>query len=320
MSSMNDRNLDFPFDDDGEQTDDSKSILNHDQPPKPHSASSLPPWKDDHTDDELDFPTHQTAEFDRLRSMPKAKAEPSALSAELRILLGYISEYKIEQVQLEPHLRVFIPEYIPAIGDIDPFLKIPCPDQQLQQDSYIGLTVLDEPSARQSDPKVLDLQLRAYSKAATASNGTSSALDVKSIDGATLESNPRVLDNWVSGVRSLHENKPAQTVTYAKRMPDEEALMQVWPSDVERELIRMVSGHLISADLDLPLHDFCKTVLALMDVPVHASKDGNASNSKGKSRSLIESLHLLFSLYLAFDENQHFGALETGNRFNSLLV
>ena len=58
-------------------------------------------------------------------------------------------------------LKPFIPEYVPAIGDIDAFLKVPRPDGK--EDS-LGLTVLDEPSAKQSDPHVLNLQMRYTSK------------------------------------------------------------------------------------------------------------------------------------------------------------
>ena len=45
-------------------------------------------------------------------------------------------------------------------GEIDPFLKIPRPDGQPDK---LGLTMLDEPAAVQTDPTVLDLQLRAIS-------------------------------------------------------------------------------------------------------------------------------------------------------------
>ena len=58
---------------------------------------------------------------------------------------------------METKLKPFIPEYVPAIGDIDAFLKVPRPDGK--EDS-LGLIVLDEPSSRQSDPHVLNLQMR----------------------------------------------------------------------------------------------------------------------------------------------------------------
>ena len=62
---------------------------------------------------------------------------------------------------LETKLKPFIPEYVPAIGDIDAFLKVPRPDGK--EDS-LGLIVLDEPSSSQSDPNILNLQMRYTSK------------------------------------------------------------------------------------------------------------------------------------------------------------
>jgi intraflagellar transport protein 46 len=43
-------------------------------------------------------------------------------------------------------LKCFIPEYIPAIGEIDSFVKIPRPNDQLDD---LGLKFLDEPAAMQ---------------------------------------------------------------------------------------------------------------------------------------------------------------------------
>ena len=42
--------------------------------------------------------------------------------------------------------------------------KVPRPDQKAE---HLGLTVLDEPRAKQSDPTVLDLQLRTLTKQTT---------------------------------------------------------------------------------------------------------------------------------------------------------
>jgi intraflagellar transport protein 46 len=68
---------------------------------------------------------------------------------------------------LETKLKPFIPEYVPAIGDIDAFLKVPRPDGK--EDS-LGLVVLDEPSSSQSDPHILNLQMRYTSKQPVASS------------------------------------------------------------------------------------------------------------------------------------------------------
>lgn len=76
------------------------------------------------------------------------------------------SRYQPQDIVLETKLKPFIPEFVPAIGDIDAFLKVPRPDGK--QD-HLGLIVLDEPSARQSDAHVLSLQMRYTSKQPMAS-------------------------------------------------------------------------------------------------------------------------------------------------------
>ena len=45
--------------------------------------------------------------------------------------------------------------------------------------------------------------------------------------------------------------------------------------------------------------DYARLVLAMCDIPVH--KGGNGNN-----KSVIESLHVLFTLFVEFRNNQHF--------------
>jgi intraflagellar transport protein 46 len=52
----------------------------------------------------------------------------AALSAEMRDLFQFIEGYKPEKVKLEQKLQCFIPDFIPAVGDIDPMLKV-CVDK-----------------------------------------------------------------------------------------------------------------------------------------------------------------------------------------------
>jgi len=57
--------------------------------------------------------------------------------------------YKPQTVDLETKLKPFIPDYIPAIGTIEDFLKPERPDGQKET---LGLTVIDEPCIEQTDP------------------------------------------------------------------------------------------------------------------------------------------------------------------------
>ncbi|GIL78712.1 hypothetical protein Vretimale_387 [Volvox reticuliferus] len=79
---------------------------------------------------------------------------------DVRELFQYIDGYKPEIVELETKLKPFIPDYIPAVGGIDEFIKVPRPDGK---PDYLGLKVLDEPAAEQSDPKAVTSQLLPHS-------------------------------------------------------------------------------------------------------------------------------------------------------------
>ena len=46
------------------------------------------------------------------------------VSVEVRDLFQYIERYKPHEVQLEAPLKCFIPEFIPAIGELDAFIKV----------------------------------------------------------------------------------------------------------------------------------------------------------------------------------------------------
>jgi intraflagellar transport protein 46 len=43
---------------------------------------------------------------------------------EMKELFQYITRYRPQDIELEPELKPFIPDYIPAIGDIDAFIKV----------------------------------------------------------------------------------------------------------------------------------------------------------------------------------------------------
>jgi intraflagellar transport protein 46 len=200
------------------------------------------------------------------------------VSHEIRELFQYIGRFKAQEIELETRLKCFIPEYIPAVGDMDAFLKVPRPDGQADQ---LGLKMLDEPSLNQSDATVLDLQLRSTSKK---KHGD---IVVRSIENA--EKSPREIDRWIKSIADLHRTKPPPQVHYTKTMPDIESLMQVWPEEFEELLTKTT---LPSADLDMTLEQYVRVICALLDIPVH--------------KNVYESLHVLFTLYLEFRSNQHF--------------
>ena len=87
------------------------------------------------------------------------------------------------------------------------------------------MTVLDEPSAKQSDPNIIELQLRSITK-------TSSGKMSKIKKVSNIEKEMKVVDKWIKDIDDLHRSKPAPTIQYSKTMPEIDQLMQVSISDV----------------------------------------------------------------------------------------
>lgn len=217
-----------------------------------------------------------------------ADYEHLPVSAEIKELFEYISRYTPQLIDLDHKLKPFIPDFIPAVGDIDAFLKVPRPDGK---PDHLGLLVLDEPSTKQSDPTVLSLWLTENSK----QHNITQHMKVKSLEDA--EKNPKAIDTWIESISELHRSKPPATVHYTRPMPDIDTLMQEWSPEFE-ELLGKVS--LPTVEIDCSLAEYIDMICALLDIPFYKSR--------------IQSLHLLFSLYSEFKNSQHFKALAEGKK------
>mmetsp|Transcript_10290 Transcript_10290/g.12055 ORF Transcript_10290/g.12055 Transcript_10290/m.12055 type:complete len:381 (-) Transcript_10290:807-1949(-) len=216
------------------------------------------------------------------------------VSEEVNELFQYIGRYKPHSHQLDTKLKPFIPDYIPAVGDIDEFIKVARPDGKPDD---LGLKVLDEPAAKQSDPTVLNLQLRAVSK-----QSNLKPMEVTSIEGA--ERDPKKIANWIYSIQDLHKNKPRPNVAYSKSMPDIETLMQEWPPEVE-EMLNSIK--LPDESLDLSLPDLSRTLCNILDIPTY--------------NNVVESLHVMFTLYLEFKNNPFLaGKQDTGPKPNVFTI
>ncbi|XP_046821664.1 intraflagellar transport protein 46 homolog [Vespa crabro] len=194
------------------------------------------------------------------------------VSTELKELFQNISRYTPQKIELNYKLLPFIPDYIPAVGDIDAFIKIPRPDGV---EDKIGLAVLDEPCTEQSDPAVLHLQLRTHCRSA----GAPRQAVIKRVEDA--EKNVKAIEKWIEDMNQLHRSKHPPAVQLTKAMPDIDTLMQQWPPDVEDQLNE---APLDFTMLDCELSRLVDIVCHLLDIPSH---DGYR----------LESLHTLFTLY-----------------------
>ncbi|XP_058273805.1 intraflagellar transport protein 46 homolog, partial [Hemibagrus wyckioides] len=231
---------------------------------------------DEEDDDEEDSDDTESDEDDgEPRPAPEGAYDPSDydhlhVSSDIKDIFQFITRYTPQNIELDHKLKPFIPDFIPAVGDIDAFLKVPRPDGKVDG---LGLVVLDEPCAKQSDPVVLSMGLSENSKQHNVAE-----VKVKSIESA--QKNPKAIDDWIDSVSELHRSKPPATVLYTRPMPDTDTLMQEWPPEFEELLGKL---NLPTADIDCDLEEYIDTICGILDIPVYESR--------------IQSLHVLFSLY-----------------------
>ncbi|KAI8467716.1 MAG: hypothetical protein J3K34DRAFT_460251 [Monoraphidium minutum] len=229
---------------------------------------------------------------------------------DVRDLFKYIGRYRPAASEPAAPLKPFVPEYIPALGATDEFIKVPRPDGR---PDFLGLKVLDEPAAVQSDASVLALRLRQLARGGGGAAG--GALDVvgRVERGADQAARAKSINAWISSVTDVHRKRPAASVTHTTRLPDIEALMQArrararareFPPGVEAALR---DAHLPGGDLDLDLPSYARLVCALLDVPVADAGAGAGAGAGG--RALLEALHHLFALLLEFRANPYFRQL-----------
>ncbi|KAF5270439.1 hypothetical protein FQR65_LT05627 [Abscondita terminalis] len=210
------------------------------------------------------------------------------VSEDIKELFQYITKYVPQQLNLDYKFKPFIPDFIPAVGDIDAFLKVIPPKTTLSGENFksydwqLGLIVLDEPIANQSDPALLHLQLRAASITVNHNNET---MVVKKIND--VEKNSKTIDKWIKDVSELHRNKSTTTIKYSEPMPDIDELLQEWPEEFENSIkVHNIPNPKFGGTLSQYINIIC----AVFDIPIYKNK--------------IESLHVLFSLYVNIKNSQ----------------
>ncbi|OTF69175.1 intraflagellar transport protein 46-like protein [Euroglyphus maynei] len=211
-------------------------------------------------------------------------------------------------IEIGPRLKPFIPDYIPTVGHVDAFIKIPYPDGRTNN---LGLTVLDEPSIEQSDATLLQMKLKALSREKVQKaksdqnddhnetvNDSANLISVTTDQVVPLvkphQSNiTKEIDKWIDYVEQLHETTARpESVPLIHQRPDHEnieSLMQEWPEELETTL----NVHTIpTPELDCSLEEYMTILMAILDIPVQNNK--------------ITSLYQLFTLLNEFQNSQHF--------------
>jgi intraflagellar transport protein 46 len=214
-------------------------------------------------------------------SGPPPQSRSPATSPELAQLFSLISKFRPPPLDLSPHCKPFLPALVPSIGAIDAFIKVPRPDGE--QDP-LGLTILDEPTIGCSNPQIMRMQLRE--KFGVVANNESDGY-IGFIQNP--DQNAKSLTSFLESYDEISRNRAAPKMNYTYKMPDLEELMQEWTEDMDGALSSLP---LPTADMDLSLEEYTRVICAMLDIPV-----------KG---NIVESLHVLFTLYDLFKDFGHF--------------
>lgn len=216
-------------------------------------------------------------------NVPDFSDTNAATTPELSQVFSLISKFQPPPLEISPHYKPFLPELVPSIGAIDAFIKVPRPDGE--QDP-LGLTILDEPTIGCANPQILRMQLREKFNVV---NSTSNEGDGYIGFIEEPEKNPKSLTSFLESYDDISRNRAAPNMVYSYKMPDMEELMEFWPEELEKAFDSLP---LPNAELDLSTEEYIKVICAMLDIPV-----------KG---NIVESLHVLFSLYQQFKENTYF--------------
>lgn len=180
-------------------------------------------------------------------------------------------------------MKPYIPSYIPSIGEVDAFIKISRPDSKPEE---LGLNVLDEPTIFGIDRYILELELAETTKHKI------DKFSIKVVENA--QKNPLDINDWINKIADLRKRKLPTSVEYTKNMPQLEELMQEWPENFENATKDLI---LPDEKLNIPLDAYARIICNMLDIPIH---------KLNTDKSLIEALHLMFSLFSEFKNNQHF--------------
>lgn len=208
--------------------------------------------------------------------------------------------YSPQKVDIDYVLQPFIPEFIPAVGDIDAFLKVVPPKLTNEKRNVtehiakLGLDVLDEPSGQQSEPALLHMKLRSISTqprtpggaangSGTLGTGTQSAPPPPSVSKSSKD-----IEKWINEIQNLHVQQPFPLITQKlKPVQDIDALMNEWPPDMERTLNNLGFPN---AFLNCTLPFYVELICSLLDIGM--------PSVKGQSDYIL-ALATLFNLYMA---------------------
>lgn len=168
---------------------------------------------------------------------------------------------------------------MPAVGEVDAFLKVPRPDGAKET---LGLEQLDEPCLNQSKRSYLDLLIKQFYKGKRKDHHQ----HIHSIENAHKKQ--KEVAGWVSDVEQVQKKKQAPSVFYSNKMPEIDQLMQLFPENAAEQMGTGAGGDALGYQKsDIPLDTLAKALCGVIGIPVHqeSRESTSAAESNAKPRS-----------------------------------
>ncbi|KAF4144028.1 Intraflagellar transport complex B protein 46 C terminal [Phytophthora infestans] len=209
--------------------------------------------------------------------MPRELEELFSVSG---LLAALTDAYTPLDIEIETRLEPFLPEFTPSVGLPFDGILIPRPDDK---EDNTGFDILREPSGQTN---VAELELLMQVSVANRNKPRSRREVVRSIENASHR--PQELEQWITSVEKIQGTKPLAQVNYRQPMPPLSQLMELWPEELEDYLAARGDAFPALSELELSFKELVKIVCAVLDIPVYED-------------NYVQSLHVLFSLYLEFE-------------------
>uniref|UniRef100_A0A1I8NPB1 Intraflagellar transport protein 46 homolog n=1 Tax=Stomoxys calcitrans TaxID=35570 RepID=A0A1I8NPB1_STOCA len=219
------------------------------------------------------------------------KWENLQIHQEVKELFPYILKYIPQHIETAYHLQPFIPDYVPAVGDVDAFLQVTGPPLLNPQRSReveehlkkLGLYFLDEPSGAQSEPSLLNMKLRS-ALTGSGSNARSSSASLV----PTAKSN-KDIDKWINEVEQVHMSQSVYDVQPRK---DIENMLIEWPRSYADAAATVQQAYQQCASGQQTVIDYIRTLCQQFGIegPLETQAD------------YLLSVQTLFALYLAANQ------------------
>uniref|UniRef100_A0A1A9WK71 Intraflagellar transport protein 46 homolog n=1 Tax=Glossina brevipalpis TaxID=37001 RepID=A0A1A9WK71_9MUSC len=217
--------------------------------------------------------------------------EHLSLPQEFKDLFTYILKYTPQYIDTPYLLQPFIPEYVPAIGDVDAFLKVNLPtllqpERSIEVQDHLqklGLNFLDEPSGNQSEPSLLRMKLRSVL--------TGSGVNSRSVSASLVPvaKSSKDIDRWIAEVEQVHMS---QSVYDSQPRKDVDQMIMNWPRSYENagDTIRDAYQRCLSEQISLI--EYIRILCHHLDIdgPLESQTD------------YLLSVQTLFALYLAANQ------------------